>query len=208
MRRRLVMKPDAKIATRIPSVVVLVAVMILAASGCMAKPRASTSATTTIVSSTTTPAPVPLVDWHGEPLRAPINADDGALVITNGSPPPTLTRSQALALARQVLADQNWARITTQTFSGRASLSGAKAQLGPGVAQLTDQPAWIVAYQSQIAYGCPAMDGTPAVPATASHLDAVIITGVTISQVTIYHGTGTGPCIPRVYPIAVSANHP
>jgi hypothetical protein len=73
------------------------------------------------------------------------------------------------------------------------------------VVRLTNQPAWIVAYRSQIAYGCPMMTGAPPIPPTASELDALIITGPTTDQITIYHGAGTGPCVPRTYPIAQSA---
>ena len=104
-----------------------------------------------------------------------------------------------------MLGGQDWPRTTTQTLSGRATLSAAKAQLGPGVTQLTNQPAWIVAYQSHIAYSCPAMDSTPAIPTTASQLDALVIIGAAIDQVTIYHGAGTGPSPPHLSPRPVRA---
>ena len=190
---------------RASCVLVLLGTVFLAVGGCAGTHHVSKRPITTNVSSSTTLAPLPLMGWHGQPLTPPINADDGALVITTGSPPRAVSPSDALALARHVLGDQDWPRTTTQTLRGRATLSPAKAQLGPGVAQLTNQPAWIVAYQSQIAYSCPATDSTPAIPATASQLDALIITGAAIDQVTIYHGAGTGPCVPRLYPLAQSA---
>ncbi len=177
----------------------------LVLSSCATVHRSSPPTTTPPSSTSTTLLVHSVVAWNGGPLVAPIEADDGALVVTPGSGPVGVSRDQAVALAVHVLGDLASSRTTIQTLTGEVSLSAAKVQIGSRVPTLIRQPAWVVAYRSQILSNCPMMTGTPPVPANASDLDALLITGPTIAQVTIYHGTGTGPCVPSTHPVAVSA---
>jgi hypothetical protein len=183
--------------------VLTVALAFMAASACASSHSPSgTSATTETSVPPTTQAPQPLVGWTGGPLGAPLEADDNALVVGAGDPPPDVTQDQALALAEQAVGPQMWSGATTQAFPGIAALSPQVVQSSVGVHQVTNAAAWIVAYRSSVRPACPYM--TPP-PPTASDLDAVIITGPNIDQAVVYHGTGGGICRNAPTPVVVSA---
>jgi len=188
-----------------PRLIVAVAVGLLVAPGCTGgatTPRSAGEPDAVTSTPTTIEQPRPLVGWTGDPLVPPFSADYNALVVVVGAPPHEVTRDQALALAHHVLGGAS-AFATIEPVSGTATLSLPPAQVGPGVPEVIDRPAWIIAYHRTVVPSCPAL-GPSSVPPTASDLDAFIITG---DQVVVYHGAGTGFCQPIDHPIASSATH-
>ena len=190
-----------------PSLLVAVAVGLLVAPGCTTgrttghSPGGSDAATST---SPTIEQTRPLVGWTGGPLVPPLSADDNALVVLVGAPPPEVTQDRALALAHHVLGGAS-TFATIEPVSGTVTLSLPRAQVGPGVPDMVDRPAWIIAYRRILLPSCPMMTGPPPVQPNASDLDTLIITGPGLDQVVAYHGTGTGLCQPADHPAATSA---
>ncbi len=89
-----------------------------------------------------------------------------------------------------------------QVLAGAVSLHTA---LG-SARGLTRVAAWVIPYRLDSILACaeePPSVGT--VPTDASMLDAVIITGPDLDDVTIYSGAGTMACVPRTSPLANNA---
>ena len=184
-----------------------VALALMVASGCTSSgttPHTAGGSDAGTSTSSTIEQPRPLVGWTGGPLVPPLSADDNALVVLVGAPPPEVTQEQALALAHHVLGGAS-TFATIQPVSGTVTLSLPPAQVGPGVPEVVDRPSWVIAYRRTLMANCPMMTGPPSTPPNASNLDAVIITGPGLDrQVVVYHGTGTGPCTPSDHPIVSS----
>ncbi len=188
--------------------VLMVALVLVAAAGCTSSRPASNASDTaeTSVPPTSQP-PQPIVGWAAGPLAPPLEADDNALIVLAGDPPSDVSQDQALAVAQHVVGDAVGGLSMARTFAGVATLSPQLVQIGPGVPDITNAAAWVIAYRNRAPVACPSMTST-SIPSTASDLDAVIITGPGPDQVTVYHGTGTGPCIPSTSPVALSATRP
>jgi hypothetical protein len=154
-----------------------------------------------------------VVRWHGQAISPPFTADHRAIVVERGAGPAGMTAADARSIAHALLDDTASGRrdvpgcdgCVTPTARNRTAVSGrvtlaASVRGGEGRG-LRDRPAWVVEYQPPQAMGCPFQPaGRPEPPATASGLDAVIVTGSRSDDVFAYHGAGTGSCAPRVQP--------
>lgn len=123
-------------------------------------------------------------------LRVAFTAGDGALVMTTGPAPDDVTEQQAADRAIQLRTSAGREPIVT-VLSGRVTIA---AGLGP--MPIVDQPAWIVAYTQLYVAACPDPRLTggvePTVPLSASHLNAIIITGATTAVAYVEAGAGDG----------------
>ena len=143
-------------------------------------------------------------------LTVPFTADGGALVVTEGEPPPDVTKEQALSRFQELRGSATQPTVIA-VVSGQVSLR-------PGLGQdlVAYRRAWVVAYTETGITSCPLIDTMPTTPPNASNLRAVVIMGEQplagtaggppIAPVFGYDGAGTGICGPSMEPVVLTVD--
>ena len=127
-------------------------------------------------------------------VSVPFSADQNALVVMAGQAPSNISTSRAQAILRAVFFNIGSSVVPPhELLAGRVTLA---PNLGAPALHATR--AWVMIYEGGHA-ACPynpSVATAPSVPATASGLNAIIVTTSDPKAAIGYYGEGTGLCPP------------